>query len=522
MILAALYLGSSLASVAFAQHYYHERTGSAERYSQQNTESTSNNYQPSYSQQRPTRNSRYRADDNQTDQSDSSNSMSRQRGNDGSANTDSSYDSAHGSAYGSNNSNSRSGNSFNSSDRYSARGNQSDTMNQQRGGYGNAYSNNNSDNNGFRDKNSSSETSSYNANNSYDSNQTGNYSAGRSSQGSNQHNNANNNSARDSNNSRGNNQRNAQSAAVSPVLQAAILPTGWQRVSGHDVPAFPETLPSLPATVRSDDGVNVTVNDTVRVIASGDDIISVIEAMGMGSLVFAAPEGSSTATGQAAPHHLRFDPQLNVVDKIANLNGTVFICGNLRLCRSWASQLRRSSSMPVVIVDDQQSAPDRVRKIASAIGLPAQGRGMGNEIQGQFDRAQAIVRQMPMRQSVLVIAAKDGRPVVAGNNTPPDDLLRIAGGRNVCSQSGIDGYASLSSREIASLSPDVILISDYDLAKLGGSNNFWNVIPGLKDTPAGRQNRVWVMPDLQLKGASVATGAAALALTESFQRLGQR
>ena len=509
MILTVLCMSCSFASMAFAQHEYHERTGSADRYLQHNTESTANNDQPYYTQQRPTRSSRYRAQDNAYDQSDSSDTMSGQRGNDGSARTDSSDDDANTPAYGSNNANSRFGNRLNSSDRYSGRGSQSDSINQQRGAYGQASSNINADN-------------SYNSYSSYNGRSSEGSSAGRSSPGSNQNNDSNNYSGRNVNSSRHNNQRNVQLPAVSPVLQAAILPAGWQRVSGSDVPAFPQTLPSLPATVRSDDGVNVTVSDTVRVITSGDDIISVIEAMGMGSLVFAAPEGASTVTGQAAPHHLRFDSQLNAIDKIANLNATLFICGNLRLCRPWASQLRRSSSMPVVIVDDQQPAPDRVRKIASAIGLPAQGKAMSSEIQEQFDRAQAMARQMPMRQSVLIIAVKDGRPVVAGNSTPPDELLRIAGARNVCSQNGIDGYASLSRRELTLLSPDVILISDYDLAKLGGANNFWNAIPGLKETPAGRQSRVWVMPDLQLKGASVATGAAALALSQALQHLGQR
>ena len=527
VILTALCLSCGLSSLAYAQRYYHDRTGSTDRYSQQTTDTSSNNYSsPSpYSQQRPARSGRYRVQDGQGDQSA-----------DSSGDANGMSDVSNASPAGANG---RSGNSMTRSDRYSPRMAQPDGATRQRGGYASPNPSQptgeqrNDSYQGYRatntqrddDNNATSAQDAHSASNagSYNANARDGY-QGQSPQGRGQSNDASTGGGmnRTTNASRsGSNQRNAPST-VSPVLQAAILPAGWQRVSGRDVPAFPETLPSLPATVRSDDGVNVTINDTVRVIASGDDIIAVIEAMGMGSLIFAAPEGSSTATGQAAPHHVRFNSQLNVIDKVADLNGTLFICGNLRLCRSWASQLRRSSSMPIVIVDDQQPAPDRVRKIAAAIGLPAQGRGMGNEIQGQFDRAQAMVRQMPTKQSVLVIAAKDGHPVVAGNNTPPDDLLRVAGGRNVCAQAGIDGYASLSSRELTSMSPDVIIISDYDLSQLGGASNLWNAMPGLKDTPAGRQNRVWVMPDLQLKAASVSSGAAALALTQAFERLGQR
>lgn len=321
---------------------------------------------------------------------------------------------------------------------------------------------------------------------------------------------------------RQNGRQDAQAAAaISPAMASAILPSGWKRVASRDVPALPATLPSLPAVIRSDDGVNVNVTDTVRIIASGDDIIAVIEAMGMGNTVFGAPENSITSAGQAAPHHVRFNQRISA-SQITDIDGTLFIANSLRRYRSLVSQVRSSSSMPVVVIDDTQPATDRVQKIASAFGFPAQGRGLSAEIQRQFDRAQALSRQRARRPKVAILVANemDNRPMYAGDSTQPGEILRNAGGQNIANEIGVEGYGSTSEGRIRSASPEIIVISEYDLGRLGGPNNLWNAFPGLKQTPAGQANRIMVMPDLQLKLPSVAAGAGALALSQALNDIG--
>lgn len=468
IVLAALCVGYGVVPEAFAQRGDYDRSD--------NSYSQSRSSQSDYNSR--SRNSDY------SDQNSSDQSRNYPRG------------------YGSNDSDNTSSN--NGSDQYSNSYSRQNSSDRSYGDGDGSYNNNSNAGNGYS-----------NSNNSYNNNNNS-YNNANNRNGYGQSNNTSNNQ---NNSARGNNYNATQNTSVSPVLQAAILPKGWQRISGHDVPALPETLPNLPTTVRSDDGVNVTVNDTVRIIASGDDIISVLEAMAIGSRVIAAPEGAVTASGQSALRHLRFDPQLDV-SRITNLNGTLFLCGSLRLCRPWATQIRRTSTLPVVIIDDQQSATDRVRKIAAALGMPGQGRGMAEEMQSQFNRAQSNARQMARHPKVLVVIYKDNQAMIAGRGTPPADLVSMAGGVNVGSSMGIDGYGA-SMDNLSNFSPDVILVSEYDLSHLGGANNFLKSIPQMADTPAARANRVWVMPDVQLKYASVASGTAAVALSQAFARFGR-
>ena len=62
----------------------------------------------------------------------------------------------------------------------------------------------------------------------------------------------------------------------------------------------------------------------------------------------------------------------------------------------------------------------------------------------------------------------------------------------------------------------MILVTEHDLQLFGGAEGLWKAYPTLKQTPAGQANRVWVMPDVQLKYTSVGSGAGALALAKAL------
>ena len=96
---------------------------------------------------------------------------------------------------------------------------------------------------------------------------------------------------------------------------------GWQRVAGTDMPAVRDQKAVLPAKVHSDDGADVEVADTSRIIAGGDDVIAVIEALGLDKQVFAAPTNTTTRAGLAAPHQFLFN-RTTGVEGVLSLKGS--------------------------------------------------------------------------------------------------------------------------------------------------------------------------------------------------------
>ncbi|WP_313161122.1 ABC transporter substrate-binding protein, partial [Stenotrophomonas sp.] len=275
----------------------------------------------------------------------------------------------------------------------------------------------------------------------------------------------------------------------------------------------------LPATVQSDDGATVTVDDTSRIIVGGDDVIAVLDALGLGKQVFAAPKNTTTESGRAAPHQFLFN-RTTGVEGVLSLQGSLFLGNSLRRHTELAQKLRAVGE-PAVVVDDLQAAPDKVRKIAAAVGLADAGVQLAGQVQQQLDEAAAIGTASGRAARVIHVSATGagGAPTVAGADSASARLIALAGGVNIGTEAGVANYSALSNEGVLAAAPEVILVTGHDLALFGGAEGLWKAYPTLRQTPAGQANRVWVMPDVQLKYASVGSGVGALALAKALAAL---
>lgn len=315
----------------------------------------------------------------------------------------------------------------------------------------------------------------------------------------------------------------AQASATPPASGAAAehdaLPAGWQRVGGETAPSVAAGAATLPATVHSDDGVDVQVDDASRIIAGGDDIIAVIEALGQGSQVFAAPTNATTNAGRAAPHRFLFN-RTTGVEGVLSLGGSLFLGNSLRRHSDLAEKLR-TVGQDAVIIDDLQPAPDKVRKVAAAIGRADAGVALADAVQKQLDEAAGVATATTRKPRVIHVSATGagGNPTVAGADSASGKLIALAGGLNIGTEAGVANFSALSNEGVVAAAPEVILVTEHDLQLFGGADGLWMAYPTLKQTPAGQAGRVWVMPDLQLKYTSVGSGAGALALARALAAL---
>ncbi len=318
----------------------------------------------------------------------------------------------------------------------------------------------------------------------------------------------------------------ASAGAGQPAAETATaaadtdaLPAGWQRVAGTGVPSVQGLSAVLPVTMVSDDGATVTVADTSKIIAGGDDIIAVIEALGMGGQVYAAPLRSATVSGRNAPKQFLFN-RTTGVEGVLSLEGSLFLGNSLRRHTELAKKLRGAGEAAVV-VDDLQPAPDKVRKVATALGAAAAGEKLAAQVQAQLDEAAAVAKASGQHPRVIHLSATGagGAPTVAGADSASGKLIALAGGVNIGTEAGVQNYSALSNEGVVAAAPDVILVTENDLQLFGGEAGLWKAYPTLKQTPAGAANRVWVMPDVQLKSTSVESGSGALALAKALAAL---
>ncbi|HDS0923510.1 TPA: ABC transporter substrate-binding protein [Stenotrophomonas maltophilia] len=310
-----------------------------------------------------------------------------------------------------------------------------------------------------------------------------------------------------------------QVADAANAFSPSALPDGWQHLAGTDVPSSANLTPVLPVTVTSDDGEQVTVKDASRIVAGGDDVIAVIEALGMGAQVYAAPLRSATEAGRNAPKQFLFN-RTTGVEGVLSLEGTLFLGNSLRRHTELAKKLRGAGEAAVVI-DDLQPAPDKVRKVAAALGVAAAGDTLAAQVQAQLDEAARIAATSKVHPRVIHLSATGagGAPTVAGADSASGKLIALAGGVNIGTEAGVANYSALSNEGVVAAAPEVILVTENDLQLFGGEAGLWKAYPTLKQTPAGAANRVWVMPDVQLKAASVGSGSGALALAKALAAL---
>jgi iron complex transport system substrate-binding protein len=97
--------------------------------------------------------------------------------------------------------------------------------------------------------------------------------------------------------------------------------------------------------------------------------------------------------------------------------------------------------------------------------------------------------------------------MLGGKDSGADAMIAAAGGIDVGTELGIEGFRQLTSEALVSARPDVILVLTAGLESVGGVEGLLR-IPGVAQTPAGRERRIVHYDDLLLLGLGPRTGRA--------------
>lgn len=181
----------------------------------------------------------------------------------------------------------------------------------------------------------------------------------------------------------------------------------------------------------------------------------------------------------------------------------------------------RSLGVDSVMVSRELPATERIRRLAELIGRESAGQALNEAIEVQYAEAAALSTSQTPRVKVLHIsssgAGTTGAVTAAGRSTAANGLIERAGGVNVGASAGLERYQSLTAEGVIAMAPDVVLVSDIELAALGGRESIWQQIPGLANTPAGEHEQLIVLPHAAVKFDAVQSGKATLALAKALE-----
>ena len=178
-------------------------------------------------------------------------------------------------------------------------------------------------------------------------------------------------------------------------------------------------------------------------------------------------------------------------------------------------QLEQSNVRVVTIPasNDLNAIDEKVRVIAEATHREADGETLRATLRQEL----ATLPSSELNKRVLFILNHGGMTAMAaGQQTGADAAIRAAGLRNA--MQGVNRYQPLSQEGVIASQPDLVVISLDGVKAMGGEDNLW-ALPGLAQTPAGRNKQVLQVDDMALLGFSVRTPQAILQLRAKAEQL---
>ncbi|MFK3978931.1 hemin ABC transporter substrate-binding protein [Micromonospora sp. NPDC050397] len=310
---------------------------------------------------------------------------------------------------------------------------------------------------------------------------------------------------------------------ASPTRAGACGPTTARVDSTEVVPVAEDPPATLPVTVTGADGRSVTVTDTSRILPVNlyGSIAEIVFSLGLGDRVV----GRDTATTFSAAAHLPLvTPGGHDLsgEAVLRLDPSVVVADDSIGPPEVLEQLRRSG-IPVLLVDDEQtlaSVPRHIRAIAAALGVGETGERLVDRVDAEIQAARHTAPgDRSPRIAFLYLRGTAGVYLMGGRGAGSDEMIRAIGAVDAGTEIGLVKFRPLTSEGLINAAPDVILVMTEGLNSVKGVDGLL-AMPGVAQTPAGRDRRIVDMDDGILLNFGARTGSAVAALAKAVYECG--
>jgi len=158
--------------------------------------------------------------------------------------------------------------------------------------------------------------------------------------------------------------------------------------------------------------------------------------------------------------------------------------------------------------ESPHNVAEKVLTIGKAFGRDAQAKELAARIEAGLNAVAERRKKIttPVR-AIFILGVNSGRATVGGVGTTADSMMKLAGATNVAD---FKDYKPLTSEALLSLAPDAVIT----MRRHGAADNQSQLasLPGYKESPAGKNNRLIEMEAHYLLGFGPRTHEAALEL----------
>lgn len=251
-----------------------------------------------------------------------------------------------------------------------------------------------------------------------------------------------------------------------------------------------------------------------KIVTLGGDVTEIVYALGAQSSLVARDSTSQWPQAANDLPDVGYLRQLNA-EGILSMRPTL-VLASAQAQPSLALKQVEQTRVRVVTVPASNALSvidEKVRTIADATHQQAQGEILRKTLRAEL----AALPTSSLNKRVLFILNHGGMTAMAaGQQTGADAAIRAAGLQNA--MQGFSRYQPLSQEGVIASQPDLVVISQDGVRALGGEENLWT-LPGLAQTPAGRNRQMLAIDDMALLGFSVRTPKAIQQLRAKAEQL---
>jgi iron complex transport system substrate-binding protein len=265
--------------------------------------------------------------------------------------------------------------------------------------------------------------------------------------------------------------------------------------------------PALPVTLVDSTGAEVTVESVERIVPVDGDLTEIVFALGLGDRVVATDISATYPPEVDALPDIGYQRALNP-EPIASVEPTIVLATDLARPAETLDQLRQLG-IPVVVIERQPGldAPAaKIRSVAEALGVASRGEQLAARTTSEIDAVVADAGEATSSPRVLPLYLRGAQvQLILGSGNGIDDVIPAVAAIDVADELGVVDTRQITAEALLLAAPDVLLVTTTGLESVGGVDGLLE-IPGIAQTPAGRDRRVLAYEDQYLLGGGPRTG----------------
>ena len=170
-----------------------------------------------------------------------------------------------------------------------------------------------------------------------------------------------------------------------------------------------------------------------------------------------------------------------------------------------------------VVLFEREYSISGVKSTIAEIAKWCNKAAEGEQLAKQIDEDLKGMVELKKQPNVLFVYARGvGMLMVAGEKTQMDKMIELAGGKNAVS--GFEDFKPLTPESVIAAKPDLILLFTSGTESLSGGEGLLQ-IPGVKMTPAGKNNNFLSMDGLYVSGFGPRIGKALVEINQRLSKL---